>query len=149
MSNRLNQMSAPVAAVVVVLAMLGGAGIGLAAANLADGEEGGAQVVVAGPPDAGADPNRPTTTSPDAATPAPTPSAAPGAPAPPEGQVIAPDDAGEIAADHVGGGAVQAIEREDDYGATWEVEVYGPGGEYEVYVAASGTVVRVLGPFAD
>jgi uncharacterized membrane protein YkoI len=178
MSNRLNQMSTPVAAVVVVVAMLGGAGIGLAAANLTDDADGERQDVVAGPPDAATDATQPTTDAPDPAAsdpapagpqdapvPAPGPAAtpSPGGPAasespppqppdasaPPGVDVIAADEAGRIAADHVGGGAVQAIEPEDDYGAAWEVEIYRADGEYEVYVNAVGTVVRALGPFPD
>jgi uncharacterized membrane protein YkoI len=74
---------------------------------------------------------------------------APSAPATPTATVITASQAGQIAARHVGGGVVDHIEREDDYGAAWEVDVYTPRGEYEVYVSATGRVVRVLGPFAD
>jgi uncharacterized membrane protein YkoI len=66
----------------------------------------------------------------------------------PTAAVITQAQAGQIAARHVGGGVVDHIEREDDYGAAWEVDVYTARGEFEVYVSATGQVVRVLGPFA-
>lgn len=64
------------------------------------------------------------------------------------GNVITRAQAGQIAARHVGG-VVDHIERDDDFGAAWEVDVTTPRGEYEVYVSATGRVVRVLGPFRD
>lgn len=66
----------------------------------------------------------------------------------PPATVISSAQAGQIAARHVGG-TVDHIEREDDHGAAWEVDVITSSGEYEVYVSATGQVVRVLGPFAD
>lgn len=62
------------------------------------------------------------------------------------GTTISAQRAGEIAAAHVDG-VVDDIERENDYGAYWEVDVYAPQGEYTIYVSASGRIVRVEGPF--
>lgn len=63
--------------------------------------------------------------------------------------VMGPDEAGRIAAMHVGG-RVDTIHPENgDYGAAWDVDVYAPDGEYTVYVSATGAVVRVEGPFRD
>lgn len=59
---------------------------------------------------------------------------------------ITADEAGRIAVAHVGG-RVDDIERENDYGAYWEVDVYAPRGEYTIYVSATGQIVRVEGPF--
>jgi Ca2+-binding RTX toxin-like protein len=59
---------------------------------------------------------------------------------------ISSAEAGRIAAAHVGG-RVDDIERENDYGAYWEVDVYAPQGEYTIYVSAAGQIVRVDGPF--
>lgn len=59
---------------------------------------------------------------------------------------ISSDEAGRIAAAHVGG-RVDDVERENDYGAYWEVDVYAPQGEYTIYVSATGQIVRVDGPF--
>jgi uncharacterized membrane protein YkoI len=70
-----------------------------------------------------------------------------GADAPPAaGTPITAAEAGRIAAAHVGG-RVDDVERENDYGAYWEVDVYAPDGEYTIYVSASGRIVRVDGPF--
>jgi len=70
-------------------------------------------------------------------------------PRPPAGgATITAQRAGEIAAAHVGG-VVDDIERETDYGAAWEVDVYAPNGEYTIYVSATGQIVRVEGPFRD
>jgi uncharacterized membrane protein YkoI len=65
---------------------------------------------------------------------------------PPTGSPISSAEAGRIAAAHVGG-RVDDVERENDYGAYWEVDVYAPQGEYTIYVSASGQIVRVEGPF--
>jgi uncharacterized membrane protein YkoI len=59
---------------------------------------------------------------------------------------ITADEAGRIAVAHVGG-RVDDVERENDYGAYWEVDVYAPQGEYTIYVSATGQIVRVEGPF--
>ena len=72
-------------------------------------------------------------------------------PAPePQPQNITAQQAGEIAASHVGGTA-DTVNREPDgdYGAAWDVDVYSPEGEYTIYVSATGEVVRVEGPFAE
>ncbi|MFN3217342.1 MAG: hypothetical protein ACE367_12675 [Acidimicrobiales bacterium] len=69
-----------------------------------------------------------------------------GSPTPAGGTTISAQRAGEIAAAHVDG-RVDQIERETDYGAAWEVEVYAPDGEYDIYVSATGEIVRVDGPF--
>jgi uncharacterized membrane protein YkoI len=65
---------------------------------------------------------------------------------PPGTTPISADEAGRIAAAHVGG-RVDDVERENDYGAYWEVDVYAPRGEYTIYVSATGQIVRVEGPF--
>lgn len=69
-----------------------------------------------------------------------------GSPSPAGGTTISSQRAGEIAAAHVDG-RVDQVERETDYGAAWEVEVYAPDGEYDIYVSATGEIVRVDGPF--
>jgi outer membrane biosynthesis protein TonB len=89
-------------------------------------------------------------------TPAPPrPTAAPAAPAPEppatapaSGTTITRQQAGAIAAAHVGG-TVDSIDRESDYGAAWDVDVYAPDGEYTIYVSATGQIVRIEGPFRD
>lgn len=69
-------------------------------------------------------------------------------PAPPAGLVSA-DEAGRIAAAHVGG-VVDTIHAEDgDNGAAWDVDVYAPDGEYTIYISATGEVVHVEGPYRD
>jgi glucose/arabinose dehydrogenase len=69
-------------------------------------------------------------------------------PAPPAGLVSA-DEAGRIAAAHVGG-VVDTIHAEDgDHGAAWDVDVYAPDGEYTIYISATGEVVHVEGPYRD
>ena len=71
-------------------------------------------------------------------------------PDPDQPQTIDAQQAGEIAASHVGG-TVDTVNREPDgdYGATWDVDVYSPEGEYTIYLSATGEVVRVEGPFTD
>ncbi|MFN3217339.1 MAG: hypothetical protein ACE367_12660 [Acidimicrobiales bacterium] len=81
------------------------------------------------------------------ATPA-APAPEPPATAPASGTTITRQQAGAIAAAHVGG-TVDSVERESDYGAAWEAEVYAPDGEYTIYVSATGQIVRVEGPFRD
>lgn len=68
------------------------------------------------------------------------------APTAPSGSAISSAEAGRIAAAHVGG-RVDDIERDNDYGAYWEVDVYAPNGEYTIYVSATGQIVKVEGPF--
>jgi len=54
-------------------------------------------------------------------------------------------EAQQRALDAVGTGRVTDTGLEDDFGATWEVEVTRPdGSEVDVYVAADGTVVRTV-----
>jgi uncharacterized membrane protein YkoI len=60
--------------------------------------------------------------------------------------VIDRDQAGAIAAAHVGG-IVDSIDTENDYGAAWDVDVYAADGEYTIYVSATGQIVRVVGPY--
>ena len=69
-------------------------------------------------------------------------------PAQPEGGTIDAQQAGQIAAAHVGG-TVDTVHRESggDYGAAWDVDVYSDEGEYIVYVSATGEVTHVEGPF--
>ncbi|MGF1470524.1 MAG: PepSY domain-containing protein [Rubrobacteraceae bacterium] len=64
-----------------------------------------------------------------------------------EPQGVTAEQAGEIAAAHVGG-TVDTIHREEDgdYGAAWDVDVYAPDGEYTIYVSATGEVVYQEGP---
>ena len=72
------------------------------------------------------------------------------APEPAQAQTIDAQQAGEIAASHVGGTADSVSREADgDYGATWDVDVYAPDGEYTIYVSATGEIVRVEGPFKD
>lgn len=59
---------------------------------------------------------------------------------------ISAEQAGQIAAAHVGG-TVDSVYADDDYGAAWDVDVYAPDGEYTIYVSSSGEVVRVDGPY--
>ena len=62
-------------------------------------------------------------------------------PAPPG--AVSPQVAAAAAVAHVGGGIVREVERTTRYGAVWKVEVrMADRSEYEVYVAADGTVVR-------
>ena len=70
------------------------------------------------------------------------------APDAPPGSPVTREVAATIAADAVGGTA-NRVYSEDDYGAVWEVEVNAADGEYDVYVDATGEVVRTKGPFAD
>jgi len=67
---------------------------------------------------------------------------------PPIGSPISAQRAGVIAATHVAG-VVDDIERDNDDGAYWEVDVYSSRGEYTVYVTATGQVLLVEGPFRD
>jgi uncharacterized membrane protein YkoI len=62
-------------------------------------------------------------------------------------RTIGREEAGRIAAAHLGGGSVDDISRESDYGAAWDVDVYAPDGDYTVYVSANGEVLRVDGPW--
>lgn len=69
---------------------------------------------------------------------------------PAQPQAIDANGAAEIAASHVGGTADSVSREADgDYGATWDVDVYAPDGEYTIYVSATGEIVRVEGPFKD
>lgn len=89
------------------------------------------------------------TSTPTAAAPAPQrPTAEPSTPEPATGSAISRRQAGSIAAAHVGG-TVDSIERENDYGAAWDVDVYAPDGEYTIYVSGTGEIVRIEGPFRD
>jgi uncharacterized membrane protein YkoI len=55
------------------------------------------------------------------------------------------EQAQQRALDAVGTGRVTDTGLEDDFGATWEVEITRPdGSEVDVYVAADGTVVRTV-----
>jgi uncharacterized membrane protein YkoI len=62
------------------------------------------------------------------------------------GDAIDREQAGAIAASHVGG-VVDSIHTENDYGAAWDVDVYAPDGEYTIYVSATGEIMRVMGPY--
>ena len=79
----------------------------------------------------------------------PAPESAP-EPAPePQPQNVTAQQAGEIAASHVGGTVDGIYQESGDYGAAWDVDVYSSEGEYTVYVSAAGEVVHVEGPFAE
>jgi len=81
--------------------------------------------------------------APEAAeTPTEAPAPAP-APAPAANGVISRAEAEAIAVSWVGSGRVTWVEREDDHGAAWEIEVTRPNGsEIDVYVAADGRVLN-------
>lgn len=145
MRRKLNDVKAPVAAAFIAVAMVVGAVVGLAVARFTDGDGGEGQAVVdrADAP-SGAAGATPATPKPSA-VPAPAPESAPPAAA----AGIAADEAGRVAVARVGGGVVDHVEREDDHGAAWEVDIATSVGEYEVYIDATGQAVRVLGPFAD
>lgn len=70
-------------------------------------------------------------------------------PAPDQSQNITAQQAGEIAASHVGGTVDEIYQESGDYGAAWDVDVYTAEGEYTIYVSAAGEVVRVEGPFDE
>ncbi|MEL4897422.1 PepSY domain-containing protein [Crocosphaera sp. Alani8] len=57
--------------------------------------------------------------------------------------VISEDEAKQAALDYLGEGQVTWISREDERGATWEVEITRPNGsELDVLVAGDGTIVQ-------
>lgn len=67
-------------------------------------------------------------------------------PVPASGTGVSQAEAEAIALAYMGDGRVTWVEREDDHGAMWEVEVTLPNGsEVDVYVAANGTVVHTSG----
>jgi two-component system OmpR family sensor kinase len=79
---------------------------------------------------------------------APSPSSAGGGssvtPSEPDPVRVAEIAADRIEAEEGGRAEVTGFEREDDHGATWEVEVTDDGGsEYDVFVDRDGTVVRI------
>lgn len=69
-------------------------------------------------------------------------------PAPPGGSITA-EEAGLIAAAHVGGTVDDVDVEHGDHGAAWDVDVYAPDGEYTIYVSSTGEVVHVDGPYRD
>jgi hypothetical protein len=69
-------------------------------------------------------------------------------PAPPGGSITA-EEAGLIAAAHVGGTVDDVYVEDGDHGAAWDVDVYAPDGEYTIYVSSTGEVVHVDGPYRD
>lgn len=152
MTKELKQVRTSIAAVLVAGAMLVGGAVGLAAAALADDEP------VGSPPTADRiEPQDALETAAAASAANPPSGGAPDEPRPPDvspapamvGEpTINAAEAGRIAAAHVGG-RVDDVERDADDGAAWEVDVYAPEGEYEVYVDAMGAVVRSLGPYTD
>ena len=75
--------------------------------------------------------------APEAAAPAPAPAA------PEASGVVSRAQAESIALRWVGSGRVTWVEREDDHGAAWEIEVTRPNGsEIDVYVSADGRVLN-------
>ena len=89
-----------------------------------------------------------TTTVPAPTSAAPAPAPAPTTASRPSSDGIGAQEAGPIAAAHVGG-TVDTVTAETDYGAAWDIDVYAPNGEYTIYVSSSGAIVRVEGPFTD
>ena len=83
-------------------------------------------------------------TGPLAPSPGPPGVGSTGAPAEPDPSRIAEVAVSRVEADTGRGGEVTGFEREDDFGATWEVEVTDDrGSEYDVFVDRAGSIVRV------